>query len=115
MLTTDRGAGVPSPLPRRWISALLIPALAVAGFTRESAMLRHFANFRSTDNWWNQYLGHHDAYAATNFPLGVLTLYEPFFRTTVDDNERAVILLHEAQHLIGAGEDGGSDDTSPFY
>jgi hypothetical protein len=31
MLRTDRGAGVPTPLPRGWISALLIPALAVAG------------------------------------------------------------------------------------
>jgi hypothetical protein len=82
-----------------------IQILDRAGFSRESAMLRHFANFRATDNWWNVYLGHQDAYAATNFPLGVLTLYEPFFRTAVDDNERAVILLHEAQHLVGAGED----------
>lgn len=82
-----------------------IQILNGAGFSREAAMLRHFANFRATDNWWNVYLGHHDAYAATNFPLGVLTLYEPFFRTAVDDNERAIILLHEAQHLIGCGED----------
>ena len=81
-----------------------IQILDRAGFSRESAMLRHFANFRATDNWWNIYLGHHDAYAATNFPLGVLTLYEPFFRTAVDDNERAIILLHEAQHLLGYGE-----------
>lgn len=76
-----------------------------AGFPRESAMLRHFANFRATDNWWNIYLGHQDAYAATNFPLGVLTLYEPFFRTAVDDTERAIILLHESQHLLGSGEE----------
>jgi hypothetical protein len=86
-----------------------IQILDRAGFSRESAMLRHFANFRATDNWWNLYLGHQDAYAATNFPLGVLTLYEPFFRTTVDDNERAVILLHEAQHLVGAGEEAALD------
>jgi hypothetical protein len=39
----------------------------------------------------------------------VLTLYEPFFRTAVDDNERAVILLHEAQHLLGYGEDAALD------
>ncbi len=82
-----------------------IQILAGSGFSRESAMLRHFANFRATDNWWNVYLGHHDAYAATNFPLGVLTLYEPFFRTAVDDNERAIILLHEAQHLLGYSEE----------
>jgi hypothetical protein len=31
MLRTDRGAGVPSPLARRLISALLLPVLAVAG------------------------------------------------------------------------------------
>ena len=82
-----------------------IHILERAGLSRESAMLRHFANFRATDNWWNIYLGHRDAYAATNFPLGVLTLYELFFRTAVDDNERAIILLHEAQHLLGYGED----------
>src|SRR5438046_825018 len=82
-----------------------IQILDRARFSRESAMLRHFANFRATDNWWNIYLGHRDAYAATNFPLGVLTLYEPFYRTAVDDNERAIILLHEAQHLLGYGED----------
>jgi len=82
-----------------------IQILDRAGFSREAAMLRHFANFRATDNWWNVYLGHHDAYAATNFPLGVLTLYEPFFRTAADDNERAIILLHEAQHLLGYGEE----------
>ncbi len=76
-----------------------------AGFARETLMLRHFANFRATDNWWNLYLGHHEAYAATNFPLGVVTLYPPFFAVAVDDTERASILLHEAQHLLGAGEE----------
>ena len=45
-----------------------------AGFTKETAVLRHFANYRSTDNWFNLYLGHREAYAATNFPLGVVTL-----------------------------------------
>jgi len=82
-----------------------IAVLQHAGFSREVIMLRHFANYRATDNWWNVYLGHQEAYAATNFPLGVMTLYPPFFRVAVDDTERAVILLHEAQHLLGAGED----------
>jgi len=82
-----------------------IAVLEHAGFSREVVMLRHFANYRATDNWWNVYLGHQDAYAATNFPLGVMTLYPPFFRVAVDDTERAVILLHESQHLLGAGED----------
>jgi hypothetical protein len=81
-----------------------VQALERAGFSREVIMLRHFANYRATDNWWNSYLGHSQAYAATNFPLGVVTLYAPFFRVAVDDTERAAILLHEAQHLLGAGE-----------
>jgi hypothetical protein len=76
-----------------------------AGFSKELAMLRHVANYRATDNWWNLYLGHREAYAATNFPLGVVTLYPPFFNQAVDDTEQAVILLHEAQHLLGSGED----------
>jgi hypothetical protein len=81
-----------------------VEALERAGFSKEVIMLRHFANYRATDNWWNTYLGHSQAYAATNFPLGVVTLYPPFFRVAVDDTERAAILLHEAQHLLGAGE-----------
>lgn len=82
-----------------------IALLDRAGFSREVLVLRHFANYRATDNWWNQYLGHREAYAATNFPLGIVTLYPPFFTVAVDDTERAVILLHEAQHLWGSGED----------
>ena len=50
------------------------------------------------------YVGHHDAYAATNFPFEVLTLYPEFFQHSVDDNERAAILLHETYHLLGSGE-----------
>ena len=82
-----------------------IKVLEQAGFSREVVMLRHFANYRATDNWWNRYQGHQQAYAATNFPLGVVTLYRPFFTVAVDDTERAAILLHEAQHLFGAGEE----------
>ena len=77
-----------------------------SGFTKEGFILRHATIFRSTDNWWNNYIGHRDAYAATNFPFEVLTLYPEFFAHSADDTERAVILLHEAQHLYGAGEEG---------
>jgi len=80
-----------------------------SGFSREVLVLRHFANYRSTDNWWNLYLGHPGAYAATNFPLGVVTLYPAFFTTATDDTERAAILLHEAQHLLGSGEEAALD------
>src|SRR3982751_4269962 len=38
------------------------------GFGGEATTLRHMVNFRSTDNWWNRYVGHRDAYASTNFP-----------------------------------------------
>jgi hypothetical protein len=79
--------------------------LEQAGFSREVFALRYLASIRSTDNWWNLYLGHREAYAATNFPFEVVTLYPPFFQITVDDTERAVILLHEADHLLGDGED----------
>jgi hypothetical protein len=74
------------------------------GFGREAFMLRNLASYRSTDNWWNTYVGHHDAYAATNFPFEVLTLYPEFFEAAVDNNERAAILLHESYHLKGSGE-----------
>lgn len=82
-----------------------------SGFSREVLVLRHFANYRATDNWWNLYLGHPGAYAATNFPLGVVTLYPAFFTTAVDDTERAAILLHEAQHLWGSGEEAALDSV----
>jgi hypothetical protein len=81
-----------------------ISVLEQNGFTRDASMLRHFASFRSTDNWWNRYLGHREAYAATNFPFEVVTLYPEFFNVAVDDNERAIILLHESYHLFGYGE-----------
>jgi hypothetical protein len=75
------------------------------GFDKEAFVLGHVAHYRRSDNWWNRYVGHGEAYAATNFPFEVVTLYPRFFRVAVDDTERAVILLHEAQHLIGHGED----------
>ena len=46
-----------------------------------------------------------DAYAATNFPFEIVTLYPEFFSASVDDTERAAVLLHEAEHLLGAGEE----------
>jgi hypothetical protein len=100
LLTSDPIGGTQSQVV---IQAIRV--LEQAGFSREVVMLRSFANFRASDNWWNRYLGHRDAYAATNFPLGVVTLYPAFFTVPSDDTERAVILLHEAQHLLGAGED----------
>ena len=75
-----------------------------AGFARETFLLRHLTNFRTSDNWLNSYAGHANAYASTNFPFEVVTLYPDFFQYPSDDVERAVILLHEARHLSGADE-----------
>jgi hypothetical protein len=80
-------------------------------FSRQTFVLRNLASYRQTDNWWNQHVGHHDAYAATNFPFEIVTLYPQFFDKTVDDNERAAILLHEAFHLLGANEDRALEET----
>ena len=81
-----------------------VGSLGAAGFSGEVVMLRHLANFRATDELVELYVGHRDAYAATNFPLGLVTLYPKFFTVPVDDTERAAILLHEAQHLRGAAK-----------
>lgn len=74
------------------------------GFTDSTRLLR-LATYRSTDNWWNRYMGHREAYAAVNFPFQVVTLYPDFFAHPTDDTERAVVLLHEAYHLAGSGEE----------
>jgi len=76
-----------------------------AGLTRDAFLLRHLAAYRTSDNWWNRATGHAEAYAATNFPFEIVTLYPDFFAYATDDAERAVILLHEARHLGGAGEE----------
>ncbi|HEX8136175.1 MAG TPA: hypothetical protein VF544_01165 [Pyrinomonadaceae bacterium] len=81
-----------------------IAVLEEKGFGKESFVLRHLTSYRTTDNWWNMQVGHRDAYAATNFPFEVLTLYPEFFDTARDDTERAAILLHESYHLFGSGE-----------
>lgn len=88
-----------------------IDQLQMRGFSREALVLNHVASFRTTDNWLNAYVGHRDAYAATNFPFEVVTLYPEFFEAPVDDCERAAVLLHEARHLFGDGEDGALENT----
>ena len=81
-----------------------IAILRQKGFDRPAFVLDNLVKYRGTDNWWNRYVGHHDAYAATNFPFEVMTLYPEFFETAADDTERAAILLHESYHLFGSGE-----------
>ena len=81
-----------------------IAILKQKGFDRQGFVLDNLVKYRGTDNWWNRYVGHHDAYAATNFPFEVVTVYPEFFDAAVDDTERAAILLHESYHLLGSGE-----------
>jgi len=88
-----------------------IAVLQQQGFNREAFILKHLTVFRGTDNWWNKYIGHRDAYAATNFPFEVVTLYPDFFGVPVDDKERAAVLLHESCHLMGDGEDAALQST----
>lgn len=81
-----------------------IDLLEARGFGREAFLLRRVTVFRNTDNWLNSLAEKDNAYAATNFPFNVITLYPDFFYKAQDDTERAMILLHEARHLQGASE-----------
>ena len=101
LLWTSRAATVEQRIEVR----RAVDIIERGGFGREAFLLRRLSNFRTSDNWWNNYTGHEEAYAATNFPFEVVTLYPDFFLYPVDDVERAVILLHEARHLSGAGEE----------
>lgn len=83
-------------------NAILI--LEDKGFTREVFLLRYVTAYRATDNWLNASTREENAYAATNFPFEIMTVYPDFFTFPKDDTERAAILLHEAQHLKGADE-----------
>jgi len=99
------------PYDQRQTVKSAIAVLEQNGFKRESFALSHLTSYRRTDNWWNRYLGHHAAYAATNFPFEVLTLYPDFFDVATDDTERAAILLHESHHLFGSGEEVALEKT----
>lgn len=81
-----------------------ISILERAGFDKEVFYLRHRAFFRGNDNWLNSIVPKENAYAATNYPFEILTVYPDFFVYTRDDVERAAVLLHEARHLQGLDE-----------
>jgi len=81
-----------------------INILKEKGFDDEVFLLEHLTSFRRSDNWLNMSVKKENAYAATNFPFEVMTLYPDFFSRSTDDTERAAILLHEAKHLEGRGE-----------
>lgn len=81
-----------------------IRILEEKGFSSEVFLLKRLAVFRSNDNWLNASIEKENAYAATNFPFEIVTLYPDFFTFPIDNTERAAILLHEAQHLMGEDE-----------
>lgn len=74
------------------------------GFSGHAFLLENLTVYRSNDNWLNASVAKESAYAATNFPFEIMTLYADFFTYPVDDVERAAILLHEAEHLKGRNE-----------
>jgi len=82
-----------------------VKLLEKRGFINEAYLLRDLATFRRDDNWLNAAVAKESAFAATNYPFAVITLYPDFFVYTVDDVERAAILLHEARHLKGYNEE----------
>lgn len=81
-----------------------ISILREKGFSDEVFFLDYLTAFRADDNWLNASVTKENAYAATNYPFEIMTIYPDFFTYTADDTERAAILLHEARHLKGADE-----------
>ena len=73
-------------------------------FSREVFILRYLTAYRAEDNWLNASTREENAYAATNFPFEIMTIYPDFFNYSTDDTDSAAILLHEAQHLLGKDE-----------
>ena len=81
-----------------------VAVLGERGFEREVFFLDNFSVLRADDNWLNASTLNETAYAATNFPFEVITIYPAFFTVPQDDTERAMVLLHEARHLQGKDE-----------
>ena len=81
-----------------------IALLEKKGFQTEAFVLRNTATFSTTDNWLNRATEKEKAFAATNFPFQIITTYPDFYQRASDDTERAMILLHEARHMMAANE-----------
>ena len=81
-----------------------IQLLADRGFSDEVFLLKGTTTFRGTDHWLNSLTEKESAYASTNFPFQIVTLYSDFYSKASDDTERAMVLMHEARHLMGEDE-----------
>jgi len=93
----------PDPGERQSIDRA-VALLESKGYEREVFLLKHTVTFRGTDHWLNTFVTKENAYAATNFPFQIITLYADFYTKAVDDTERAMVLLHESRHLMGENE-----------
>jgi hypothetical protein len=51
------------------VVASAIPVLTQKGFDKQAFVLNRLVKYRGTDNWWNRFFRHRDAYAAQLFPL----------------------------------------------
>ena len=81
-----------------------IQLLADKGFSEEVFLLKGTTTFRATDHWLNSFVDKENAYASTNFPFQIVTLYPDFYSKAQDNTERAMVLMHEARHLMGEDE-----------
>lgn len=81
-----------------------IAVLEEKEFSKEAFLLGYLTAYRADDNWLNASTREENAYAATNFPFEIMTVYPDFFTYSTDDTDSAAILLHEAQHLLGKDE-----------
>ena len=90
-----------------------IALLHERGFGSDIFILEHFSIFRGEDNWLNASVPKENAYAATNFPFEIITLYSDFFTYPVDDRITKFLaqtrnhpekMLHESRHLRGKDE-----------
>lgn len=94
----------PLSFEEKQIVAKAVSVLEEKGFSHEVFLLEYPTSFRRNDHWLNASVIKENAYAATNFPFEILTIYPDFFQFSRDDTERAAILLHEAKHLEGKDE-----------
>ncbi|MDI1240778.1 MAG: hypothetical protein PSX80_02510 [bacterium] len=81
-----------------------IQLLADRGFSEEVFLLKGTTTFRATDHWLNSFVDKENAYASTNFPFQIVTVYPDFYSKAEDNTERAMVLMHEARHLMGENE-----------
>src|SRR5688572_2840612 len=75
----------PLPFEEKQTVARAVSVLAEKGFSHEVFLLEHLTSFRSNDHWLNASVIKENAYAATNFPFEIMTIYPDFFQYSRDD------------------------------